>query len=92
MFSFIKKSTEDPKVYRLFYNLNEYTKVRVWTGCLYSDWGEVRDILGQGSSGVARVSALKLSRKLNYVFGGCSQLARYRGIKQHPESFQVFKS
>ena len=43
----------DPRAYRLFYGLNEATRVRVRTGCGYSDWGEVGDLLGQGSGGAA---------------------------------------
>ena len=31
----------DPKVCRRFHKLNESTRVRVRTGCGYSDWGEV---------------------------------------------------
>ena len=78
----------DPRAYRLFYILNEATRVRVRTGCGYSDWGEVGELLGQGSGGAAKVSALNLSRKLDFVFGGSSELAKYGGVKQHPYSFQ----
>ena len=35
-----------------------------------------------------KVSALNLSRKLEHVFGGRRELAKYGGIKQHPYSFQ----
>ena len=45
----------DFKVCRLFFKLNEDTRVRVRTGCGYSDWGEVGDILGKGSGGAAKV-------------------------------------
>jgi hypothetical protein len=62
--------------------------VRVRTGCGYSDRGEVVNILGQGSGGAAKVSALNLSRKLDHIFCGSSELAKYGGIKQHPYSFQ----
>ena len=64
------------------------SRVRVRTGCGYSEYGEVGDILGQGSGGAAKVSALNLSRKLDCVFGGSSELAKYGGVKQHPYSFQ----
>ena len=46
------------------------------------------DILGQGSGGATKVSALNLFRKIDHVFEGSSELAKYGGIKQHPYSFQ----
>ena len=64
------------------------TRVRVRTGCGYSEWGEVGDILGQGSGGAAKVSALNLSRKLEAVFQDSAELAKYGAIKQEPYSFQ----
>ena len=77
-----------PRAQRLFYKLNEATKVKVRTGCGDSEWGEVGDILGQGSGGAAKVSALNLSRKLDRVFEGSTELAKYGAVKQHPYSFQ----
>ena len=59
------------------------------TGCGYSELGDVGAILGQGSSGVAKVGALNLSRKLDCVFGSSSELVKYGGgVKQHPHGFQ----
>ena len=78
----------DPRAQRLFYQLNKNTKVRVRTGAGDSDWGEVGDIIGQGSSSAAKVSALNLSRKLDRVFEGNTELATYGAVKQHPYSFQ----
>ena len=78
----------NPRAQRLFYKLNEATRVKVRTGCGDSEWGEVGDILGQGSGGAAKVSALNLSRKLDRVFDGSTEMARYGGVKQHPYSFQ----
>ena len=78
----------DPRAYRLFYGLNESTRVRVRTGCGYSDWGEVGELLGQGSGGAAKVSALNLSRKLDNGFEGSEELAKYGSVKQQPYSFQ----
>ena len=78
----------DPKAERLFYKLNEATRVKVRTGCGDSEWGEVGDILGQGSGGAAKVSALNLSRKLDHLFNGSTEMAKYGAVKQHPYSFQ----
>ena len=78
----------DPKAERLFYKLNEATRVKVRTGCGDSEWGEVGDILGQGSGGAAKVSALNLSRKLDHLFNGNTEMAKYGAVKQHPYSFQ----
>ena len=78
----------DPKAERLFYKLNEATRVKVRTGCGDSEWGEVGDILGQGSGGAAKVSALNLSRKLDLLFNGSTEMAKYGAVKQHPYSFQ----
>ena len=78
----------DPRALRLFYQLNKNTKVRIRTGAGDSAWGEVGDIIGQGSSSAAKVSALNLSRKLDRVFEGSTELATYGAVKQHPYSFQ----
>ena len=78
----------DPRALRLFYQLNKNTKVRIRTGAGDSAWGEVGDIIGQGSSSAAKVSALNLSRKLDRVFEGNTELATYGAVKQHPYSFQ----
>ena len=78
----------DPRAQRLFYKLNKATKVKVRTGCGDSEWGEVGDILGQGSGGAAKVSALNLSRKLDRVFDGSTEMAKYGVVKQNPYNFQ----
>ena len=78
----------NPRAQRLFYKLNKDTKVKVRTGCGDSEWGEVGNILGQGSGGAAKVSALNLSRKLDRVFDGSTEMAMYGAVKQHPYSFQ----
>ena len=57
----------DPRAQRLFYQLNKNTRVKVKTGCGESGWGEAGDIIGQGSGGAAKLSALNLSRKLERV-------------------------
>ena len=68
--------------------MNKNTKVKVRTGCGDSEWAEVGDIIGQGSGGAAKVSALNLSRKLDRVFDGSTEMAKYGAVKQHPYSFQ----
>ena len=78
----------DPKAYRLFYKLNAATRIRVRTGCGYSRWEEAGDLLGQGSGGAAKVSALNLDRKIALMFEGGKEMARYGGVTQQPYSFQ----
>ena len=71
----------DSRAYRLFYKLNANTRVRVRTSCGYSDWEEVGDVIGQGSGGAAKISALNLSRKIDSVFeGGGRDLAKYGSV------------
>ena len=69
----------DTKVCILFFKLNEVTRVRVRTRCSYSNWGEVGDILGQGSGGAAKVKMTEVMRlmqttlnkdKSGYIFMG----------------------
>ena len=43
------KADIDPKAYRMFFLLNQRTRIRVRTGCGYSSWEEAGDLLGQGS-------------------------------------------
>ena len=78
----------DPKAYRMFFLLNQRTRIRVRTGCGYSSWEEAGDLLGQGSGGAAKVSALNLDRKLNYIFGDSKEMMKYGSIEQQPYSFQ----
>ena len=47
------------------------------TGCGFSEWEEAGDLLGQGSGGAAKVSALNLAKKLEGVFEGSTELAKY---------------
>ena len=44
----------NPRAYRLFFKLNKDTKIRVRTGCGFSQWEEAGDLLGQGSGGRPR--------------------------------------
>ena len=78
----------DSKAQRLFLKLNKNTKVRVRTGAGDSEWSDVGDIIGQGSGGAAKVSALNLSRKLDRVFQDGAEMAKYGSVKQNPYSFQ----
>ena len=55
----------DKRAYRLFFLLNEKTRIQVRTGCGLTNWEEAGDGLGQGSGGAAKVSALNLDRKLD---------------------------
>ena len=78
----------DPKASRMFFLLNQRTKIRVKTGCEYSTWEEAGDLIGQGSRGAAKVSALNLDRKLCRVFGDSKEMIKYGAVEQKPYSFQ----
>jgi hypothetical protein len=78
----------DPRAYRLYFLLNQATKIRARTGCGYTGWEEAGDSLGQGSVGAAKVSALNLRRKLERVFGDSKEMIQYGSVKQEPYSFQ----
>ena len=78
----------DPRAYRMFFMLNEKTKIRVRTGCGFSPWEEAGDLLGQGSGGAAKVSALNLDRKLDSLFSDSKEMISYGSVKQKPYAFQ----
>ena len=78
----------DPRAYRMFFRLNEKTKIRVRTGCGFTLWEEAGDLLGQGSGGAAKVSALNLDRKLDRVFKDSKEMISYGSVKQRPYAFQ----
>ena len=50
----------DPKLYRVWYNLNKNTVIRVKTGSGYSEWAEAGELIGQGTGGGALVSSINL--------------------------------
>ena len=58
------------------------------TGCGFSQWEEAGHLLGQGSGGAAKVSALNLDKKLNVMFKGSKDMARYGAIVQKQYCFQ----
>ena len=72
----------------MFYKLNKNTRIKVKTGCSYSEYEEVGDILGQGSGGASKFRALNLSRKLDRVFEDDTNSAGYGSVIQKPYSFQ----
>ena len=78
----------DARAYRLFFLLNQNTRIRVRTGCGLTDWEEAGDGLGQGSGGAAKVSALNLDRKLDRMFENSKQMIKYGGVRQQPYAFQ----
>ena len=78
----------DARAYRLFFLLNQNTRIRVRTGCGFTDWEEAGDGLGQGSGAAAKVSALNLDRKLDKIFKSSKQMVMYGGVRQQPYAFQ----
>ena len=78
----------DTRAYRLFFLLNEKTRIQVRTGCGLTNWEEAGDGLGQGSGGAAKVSALNLDRKLDMVLKSSKQMIKYGAVRQQPYAFQ----
>ena len=77
----------DPPAHRIFFRLNENTRIKVKTGCGYNEFEEVRDILGQESGGAAKLSALNLSKKLDRMFEDDTNSAGYGSVIQKTIQF-----
>ena len=78
----------DKKLYRLWYKLNKNTKIRIKTAVGMTDYEEVGEIIGQGSSGGAIVSAANLDNGVNKFFEGSSYEVSYGNIPLKPLMFQ----
>ena len=84
-----KKRGADPKAVRLWYKLNESTRIRVKTGSGMSDFTEVGAVLGQGTLGGALISQAVLDEGVmaHIPPGGDLQL-EYGSVPLAPVMFQ----
>ena len=83
------KRGADPKACRLWYKLNQDTKIRVKTGAGMSNYSDVGAIVGQGTLGGALVSQGVLDSGISEQFspGGEDEM-RYGSVKLGPLIFQ----
>ena len=83
------KRKADPKAVRLWYKMNEKTRIQVKTGAGLSDWGEVGAVLGQGTLGGALISQAVLDEGVSehFVPGGEGEL-EYGDVAIAPFMFQ----
>ena len=78
----------DPKLYRLWYKLNQNTKIKVKTPVGLSDEGGVGECIGQGSGGGAIVSAINLDMDMEDFFRHSKDEMCYGSIRLQPLQFQ----
>ena len=62
------KRGADPKACRIWYKLNEGTKIRVRTGAGLSDYSDVRAVVGQGTMGGTLISQGVLDEGISQEF------------------------
>ena len=83
------KRKADLKAVRLWYKLNENTRIRVQTGAGLSDYSEVGAVLGQGTLGSAIVSQAVLDEAvMEHFLPGEDGQPRYGTVKMAPCMFQ----
>ena len=78
----------DPKMYRVWFNLNKNTLIRVKTGSGFSEWAEAGELIGQGTGGGALVSSINLDMDMEEFFEGSSDEIAYGGVRLQPLMFQ----
>ena len=78
----------DPKMYRVWFNLNKNTVIRVKTGTGYSEWTNAGELIGQGTGGGALVSSVNLDNDMEEFFAGSSSEVTYGEVRLQPLIFQ----
>ena len=76
------------KLYRLWYELNKETEIRVRTGVGTTNVAKVGETVAQGSIGGGLVSALNLDVEVSNFFDGSSNEAAYSSIRLQPMILQ----
>ena len=76
------------EVYRTWYKLNKNTRISVKTGVGETEEADVGELVGQGSSGGAIVSQVKVDHGLNRYFCGSRDEANYGVVRMQPMSFR----
>jgi hypothetical protein len=83
------KRKVNPKAVRLWYKLNQNTRIRVKTGVGMSDYAEVGAVVGQGTMGGAVVSQAVLDEAISEEFvPGEQHEANYGQVGMQPCMFQ----
>ena len=72
------------KLYRLWYELNKETEIKVRTGAGISESAFVGETVAQGSIGGALVSSLNLDINVNNFFSGSIDEAAYADVRLQP--------
>ena len=80
----------DPKMYRVWFNLNKNTVIRVKTGTGYSEWTNAGELIGQGTGGGALVSSVNLDNDMEEFFAGSSSEVTYGEVRLQPLMFQDY--
>ena len=78
----------DPKMYRVWFNLNKNTVIRVKTGSGHSEWAEAGELIGQGTGGGALVSSINLDKGMEEFFKGSGDEITYGEVRLQPLMFQ----
>ena len=81
------ESGVNEKCYRIWYKLNQNTKISVRTGAGCTEIGYAGGVTGQGGSGAALASALNLDSGVNSYFAGSKDEDCYGGIRLQPLSY-----
>ena len=78
----------DPKMYRVWFNLNKNTVLRFITGSGHSEWAEAGELIGQGTGGGALVSSINLDKGMEEFFEGSGEEINYGEVRLQPLMFQ----
>ena len=76
------------KAVRIWYLLNQSTRIKVKTPCGMTDTAEVGDCLGQGTAGAGLVSAANLDRGLQKFFNKSEKVMKYGHVRLQPICYQ----
>ena len=74
----------NPKMYRVWFKMNQNTVIQVKTGAGMSGQGLAGPVTGQGGGGAALASALNLDLGLNSYFQGSRDEECYGGVRLQP--------
>ena len=72
------------KLYRLWFELNKETEIKVKTGAGMSETTTVGETVAQGSIGGALISSLNLDGEVNHFFSGSINEAAYSDVRLQP--------
>ena len=76
------------KLYRLWFELNKETEIKVKTGAGMSETTTVGETVAQGSIGGALISSLNLDIEVNHFFSESIKEAAYSDVRLQPLNLQ----